>query len=140
MQPDGKSTGDMAPGLCVQQVEARRRSGGFREGDGRGGVHLQDVAGGEMCIRDRENTASPSLQDWGQAPSSRKLPEFRPDESRLNVFSALALGEMCIRYRYIGFRLRIVLFILLVVLSFRFAFLNDFFTHNCCLLSTSRCV
>ena len=41
----------------------------------------------------QENTASPSLQDWGQAPSSRKLPEFRPDESRLKVFSALALGD-----------------------------------------------
>ena len=41
----------------------------------------------------QENAASPSLQDWGQAPSSRKLPEFRPDESRLKVFSALALGD-----------------------------------------------
>ena len=41
----------------------------------------------------QENTASPSLQDWGQAPGSKKLPEFRPDESRLKVFSALALGD-----------------------------------------------
>lgn len=41
----------------------------------------------------QENAASPSLQDWGQAPSSRKLPEFKPDESRLKVFSALALGD-----------------------------------------------
>ena len=41
----------------------------------------------------QENAGSPSLQDWGQAPSSRKLPEFQPDESRLKVFSALALGD-----------------------------------------------
>lgn len=41
----------------------------------------------------QENTASPSLQDWGQEPGSKKLPEFRPDESRLKVFSALALGD-----------------------------------------------
>ena len=41
----------------------------------------------------QENAGSPSLQDWGQAPSSRKLPEFRPDENRLKVFSALALGD-----------------------------------------------
>ena len=41
----------------------------------------------------QENADSPSLQDWGQAPSSRKLPEFQPDESRLKVFSALALGD-----------------------------------------------
>ena len=40
-----------------------------------------------------ENAGSPSLQDWGQAPSSQKLPEFQPDESRLKVFSALALGD-----------------------------------------------
>lgn len=41
----------------------------------------------------QENAEPPSLQDWGQAPPSRKLPEFRPDESRLKVFSALALGD-----------------------------------------------
>lgn len=41
----------------------------------------------------QENAEPPSLQDWGQAPSSRKLPEFKPDESRLKVFSALALGD-----------------------------------------------
>lgn len=41
----------------------------------------------------QENTASPSLQDWGQEPGSKKLPEFKPDESRLKVFSALALGD-----------------------------------------------
>ena len=40
-----------------------------------------------------ENATSPSLQNWGQEPGSRKLPEFRPDESRLKVFSALALGD-----------------------------------------------
>lgn len=41
----------------------------------------------------QENADSPSLQDWGQAPSSQKLPEFQPDENRLKVFSALALGD-----------------------------------------------
>lgn len=41
----------------------------------------------------QENDAPTSLQDWGQVPGSRKLPEFRPDESRLKVFSALALGD-----------------------------------------------
>lgn len=41
----------------------------------------------------QENAEPPSLQDWGQAPPPRKLPEFRPDESRLKVFSALALGD-----------------------------------------------
>lgn len=40
----------------------------------------------------QENAEPSSLQDWGQEPS-RKLPEFRPDESRLKVFSALALGD-----------------------------------------------
>lgn len=41
----------------------------------------------------QENAEPPSLQDWGQEPGSKKLPEFRPDESRLKVFSALALGD-----------------------------------------------
>lgn len=40
----------------------------------------------------QENAEPPSLQDWGQEPS-RKLPDFKPDESRLKVFSALALGD-----------------------------------------------
>ena len=41
----------------------------------------------------QENDAPTSLQDWGQVPGSRKLPEFKPDESRLKLFSALALGD-----------------------------------------------
>ena len=41
----------------------------------------------------QENDAPTSLQDWEQVPGSRKLPEFKPDESRLKLFSALALGD-----------------------------------------------
>lgn len=41
----------------------------------------------------QENDAPTSLQGWGQVPGSRKLPEFKPDESRLKLFSALALGD-----------------------------------------------
>ena len=41
----------------------------------------------------QENDAPTSLQEWGQVPGSRKLSEFKPDESRLKLFSALALGD-----------------------------------------------
>ena len=41
----------------------------------------------------QENAEPPSLQDWGKEPGPRKFPEFKPDESRLKVFSALALGD-----------------------------------------------
>lgn len=41
----------------------------------------------------QENAEPPSLKYWGKAPGPRKLPDFKPDESRLKVFSALALGD-----------------------------------------------